>query len=70
MDFYKQLVGLLGRVISFVARPLPTHDNTNREGGQTSTPPLGFEPTIPVFEGAKTSDALDRVVTVFGNKCL
>jgi hypothetical protein len=31
MDLKRQLVGLLGRVISPVARPLPTQDNTNIE---------------------------------------
>jgi hypothetical protein len=29
-------------------------------------PRVGFEPTIPVFEGAKTVHALDRAVTVIG----
>jgi hypothetical protein len=27
---------------------------------------VGFEPTIPVFERAKTVDALDRATTVIG----
>jgi hypothetical protein len=27
---------------------------------------LGFEPTTPLFEGAKTVHALDRAVTVIG----
>jgi hypothetical protein len=27
---------------------------------------VGFEPTIPVFERAKTVHALDRAVTVIG----
>jgi hypothetical protein len=31
---------------------------------------VGFEPTIPVFEGAKTVHALDRAATVTGNKYL
>jgi hypothetical protein len=30
-------------------------------------PPVGFEPTTPVFERAKTVHALDRAVTVIGN---
>jgi hypothetical protein len=30
----------------------------------TSMPEVGFEPTIPVFERAKTVHALDRVSTV------
>jgi hypothetical protein len=32
---YRQLVGLLGRMISPVARPLPTQDNTNTEETRT-----------------------------------
>jgi hypothetical protein len=28
---------------------------------------MGFEPTIPVFERAKTVHALDRVATVIGH---
>jgi hypothetical protein len=34
---------------------------------QTSIPQVGFEPTIPVFEGPKTIHALDRAATVIGN---
>jgi hypothetical protein len=49
-----------------VARPLPTQDNTNTERTQTSMPPVGFEPTIPVFEMAKTFHASDRAATVIG----
>jgi hypothetical protein len=30
-------------------------------------PRVGFEPTIPVFERAKTVHALDRAVTVVGS---
>jgi hypothetical protein len=39
-----------------VARPLPTHRTTQTQNKckQTSMPRLGFEPTIPVFEGGKT----------------
>jgi hypothetical protein len=29
-------------------------------------PQVGFEPTIPVFERAKTVHALDRMATVMG----
>jgi hypothetical protein len=35
MALIRQLVGLLGRVISPVARPLPTQDNTNTEEKRT-----------------------------------
>jgi hypothetical protein len=31
-------------------------------------PPVGFKPTIPVFELAKTVYAFDRAATVIGNK--
>jgi hypothetical protein len=46
-----------------VARPLPTHRTAQT---QTSMPRVGFEPTIPVFERAKTVHALDRAVIVIG----
>jgi hypothetical protein len=36
------------------------------EEKQTSIPLVGFEPTIPGFERAKTIHGLDRVATVFG----
>jgi hypothetical protein len=49
-----------------VARPLPTHDNTNRINTQISMPWVGFESTIPVFERVKTGHALDRAATVIG----
>jgi hypothetical protein len=49
-----------------VARPLPTHrtTQTRNKGTQTSMPQVGFEPTIPVFEWAKTVHALDSAATV------
>jgi hypothetical protein len=37
MDLYRQSVELLGRVISPVARQLPTQDNTNTEEKRTDT---------------------------------
>jgi hypothetical protein len=46
-------------VVSPVARPLPTQDNTE-----------GFGPTIPVFEWAKTFHALDRTATLIRQKIL
>jgi hypothetical protein len=47
-----------------VARPLPTHRTTKTQNKrtQTSMPWVGFEPTIPAFERAKTFHALDRVI--------
>jgi hypothetical protein len=32
-------------------------------------PRVDFEPTIPVFERAKTVHALDRVATAIGSQC-
>jgi hypothetical protein len=45
-----------------VARPLPTHRTTQTQNKrtQTSMPRVGFEPTTPAFERAKTVLALDR----------
>jgi hypothetical protein len=49
-----------------IARPLPTHRTTQTQNKRTQTfmPRVGFEPTIPVFERAKTFHALDRATTV------
>lgn len=33
------------------ARRLPPQDNTNTKGSHISLPQVGFEPTIPVYEG-------------------
>jgi hypothetical protein len=51
-----------------VARPLPTHRTTQTQNTctQTSMPWVGFEPTIPSFERAKTVHALDGAATVIG----
>jgi hypothetical protein len=51
-----------------VARPLPAHRTaqTQNKGTQTSTPFVGFESTIPVFERAKTDHALDLAATAVG----
>jgi hypothetical protein len=54
---YRHLVGLFGRGISPVARPLPAQDNTQKKRG------VGFEPTIAVQERAKTVHALDRAAS-------
>jgi hypothetical protein len=37
---------------------------TQNKHKQASTPRVGFEPTIPEFERAKTVHALDRATTV------
>jgi hypothetical protein len=59
-------VGLLGRVISPSQGSYLTQ--TQKKHRQTSIPRVGFEPTIPAFERAKTVHALDRVATVIGSK--
>jgi hypothetical protein len=41
---------------------------THTEHTQTSIPPVGFEPTIPVLERAKTVRALDRAATAIGSR--
>jgi hypothetical protein len=51
------------------ARPLPAHRTTQTQKKtytQTSMPRVGFEPTIPVLEWAKTVHALDSAATVIG----
>jgi hypothetical protein len=51
-----------------IARPLPTHRTTQTQNKRTQTtmPRVEFEPTIPVFEQAKTVHAFDRAATVIG----
>jgi hypothetical protein len=52
-----------------VARPLPKHRTTqtqNKHTYQTSMPCVGFGPTIPASDRAKTVHALDRSATVTG----
>jgi hypothetical protein len=51
-----------------VVRLLPTHGTTQTQNKrtQTSMPRVGFDPTIPVFERAKTVRALDSAATVIG----
>jgi hypothetical protein len=48
-----------------IARPPCTHKQNKCR--QTSMPWVGFEPTIPVFEWAKTFHALDCAATVIGH---
>jgi hypothetical protein len=51
-----------------IARPLPTQRTTKKQNKctQTSTPRVGFEPTILVFQRAKAVHAVDRASTVIG----
>jgi hypothetical protein len=62
---YTQSAGLFGTRNKPVSRPLPTHRTTQTQNKrtQTSMPRVGFEPTTPVFERAKTVHALDRAAT-------
>jgi hypothetical protein len=49
-----------------LARPLPTYRTTQTQNNRTQIfmHRDGFEPTIPVFEQAKTVHAIDRAATV------
>jgi hypothetical protein len=47
-------------------RYLHTKQRKQSKRTQTSMPRVGFEPTIPVFERAKTVHALDRAATLIG----
>jgi hypothetical protein len=51
-----------------VAKPLPTHRTAQSQNKRTPTsmPRVGFEPTTPAFQQAKTVYALDRAATVIG----
>jgi hypothetical protein len=55
---YTQSVGILGRGIS------PSQGRYL----QTEQPEVGLEPTISVFEPAKTVHVLDRAAIVFGSQ--
>jgi hypothetical protein len=75
-----QTVGLLGRVVSLsqgrclntgqhkhrINARAHTHTHTHTHTHQTSLPWVGFDPTIPASERAKTVHALDRAATVIG----
>jgi hypothetical protein len=58
-------VGLLGRVISPSQGRYVTQTQNTRT--QTSMFRVGFEPTSPAFERAKTVHALDRAAIVIGD---
>jgi hypothetical protein len=63
--------GLLGQGISpSQGCYLHRTAQTQNELRQTSMPWVVFEPTIPVFERAKTVYALDHVATVIGYGCM
>jgi hypothetical protein len=61
-------VGLFGRVMSpSQGRYLTQAQNKHR---QTAMPRVGFEPTIPAFERAKTVHALDCAATVIRRRMI
>jgi hypothetical protein len=64
---YTQSVGLLGLGFSPPQGRYP-HTEQYRQNNRTQTSMLrvGFEPTIPVFERAKTVYALGRAASVIG----
>jgi hypothetical protein len=64
LDF-RQTVGLLGRVIK-ASTCTQTQKNTHTHKHQTFMPWVGFEPTIPASERAKTVYVLDRSAIVAG----
>jgi hypothetical protein len=70
VNIFTQTVGLLGWVISSSqGLDLNTGQSKNRINAythQTPMPWVGFEPTIPASERAKTDHALDRAATVTG----
>jgi hypothetical protein len=64
---YTQSVGLLKRVTSpSQGFYLYTEQHIHRVNTQISMPQVGFEPTIAVFERAKTFHVLDRAATAIG----
>jgi hypothetical protein len=68
---YTQSVGFLGRGISpSQERYLHTEQHKENKRAQRSMPRMGFEPTIPVFERAKTVHALERAATGIGSACI
>jgi hypothetical protein len=67
----RQSVGPLGRGISpSQGRYLHRTTQTKNKRRKTSMPWVRFEPTIPVFERAKSFHALDPAATVIGKKCI
>jgi hypothetical protein len=64
-NLFTEAVGLLGRAISQShGRYLSKGQHKQNKRTQTSMSQVGFEPTIPAFELAKTVLALECVATV------
>jgi hypothetical protein len=69
-NHFSQTVTLLGQVISPSQGRYLNAEHKHRINTythQTSMPWVGFEPTIPASERAKTVHALDRAATVIGS---
>jgi hypothetical protein len=63
---YTQSAGLFGRGISLSQdRYLHIEQHKHRINACRPLPRVGFEPTFPVFERAKTIHALDRAATLY-----
>jgi hypothetical protein len=68
---YTQSVGVLGRWISpSQGRYLHNEQHKQNKCTHISMRRVGFEPTIPVFERAKTVHVLDRAATVISHKSI
>jgi hypothetical protein len=68
-EFYRELLGLLGLVISpSQSRYINRKTQTEKKRGQISMSGVGLEPTIPVCEPAKTFYALECAATVIGTE--
>jgi hypothetical protein len=68
VNLFTESVGHLGRggVSSSQGRYLHTGQHKQNTRTQTSIPEVGLEPTIPVYELAKTVHASDSAATVIG----
>jgi hypothetical protein len=64
-ESHRQSVGLLGWVISLVARPLPTHTKVTQTDIRASS---GIRTHDPVFERANAFDALDQRSSTWGTR--
>jgi hypothetical protein len=53
-----------------VDQPVVRTTRTQNKRTQTSMPPLGFEPTIPVFGRTKAVQGLDRAATAIGSRII
>jgi hypothetical protein len=67
LNLFTQSVGPLGRGMSLSqGRYMHTGQHKHNKRTQTSMPQVEFEPTIPVFERAKTVHVLDHATNVIG----